>query len=250
MENKLFKYTLRLADNSLILGQRLGEWCGHGPVLEEDIALTNISLDLIGQATSLLAYAGKVEGASRDEDRLAFFRTDVEFYNLQLVELPNGHFGDTIARQFLFDQFNFLMHDALSRSSDEQLRAIGAKSIKEIAYHRMHSSDWIKRLGDGTEESHDKIQESINALWEFTGDMFKEDELDEWAKNEKIGPDLNALYPIWKHSVSEVLKEATLEIPEDKWMQTGGKKGIHTEHLGFILSEMQILPRTYPEAKW
>lgn len=249
-DNKLFKYILRHADNALILGQRLGEWCGHGPVLEEDIALTNISLDLIGQARSYLTYAGEVEGASRDEDRLAFFRIDTEYYNLQLVELPNGHFGDTIARQFLFDHFSFLMQEALSKSSDEQISAIAAKSLKETAYHRMHSSDWVRRLGDGTAESHERIQESINELWAFTGEMFKADKLDNWAHEQGIAPALADLYPLWKANVSSILEEATLKVPEDQWMHDGGKRGIHTEHLGYILAEMQILPRTYPDAKW
>ena len=178
MSDTKLEYVLRIADNALILGQRLGEWCGHGPVLEEDIALTNISLDLIGQTRSLLSYAGELEGKGRDEDKLAFFRDAHDFRNVLLVEQPNGHFGDPIARRFFFDHFSWLFYDALKESKDEQLRAIALKSLKEVTYHRRHSSEWIVRLGDGTQESHDKIQQSINDLWSFTGELYTPDALD------------------------------------------------------------------------
>lgn len=245
-----FEYLLRLADNALILGQRLGEWCGHGPVLEEDIALTNISLDLIGQARMLLSHAGAVEGQGRDEDKLAFFRDAHEYRNVLLLEQPNGHFGDTIARQFLFDHFAWLMYDALLESKDEELKAIAAKSIKEVTYHRRHSSEWMIRLGDGTDESHEKIQKSLNDLWMYTGEMFQADALDQAALEAGIGADLSAIKGLWKQNVEGVLRQAKLAIPKDDWMQSGGKKGIHSEHIGFLLAEMQHLPRMYPDAQW
>lgn len=245
-----FEYLLRLADNALILGQRLGEWCGHGPVLEEDIALTNISLDLIGQARMLLSHAGTVEGQGRDEDKLAFFRDAHEYRNVLLLEQPNGHFGDTIARQFLFDHFAWLMYDALLESKDEELKAIAAKSIKEVTYHRRHSSEWMIRLGDGTDESHEKIQKSLNDLWMYTGEMFQADALDQAALEAGIGADLSEIKGLWKQNVEGVLRQANLTIPKDDWMQSGGKKGIHSEHIGFLLAEMQHLPRMYPDAQW
>lgn len=249
-EAQHFEYLLRLADNALILGQRLGEWCGHGPVLEEDIALTNVSLDLIGQARMLLSHAGAVEGKGRDEDKLAFFRDAHAYRNVLLLEQPNGHFGDTIARQFLFDHFSWLMYDALLASKDKDLSAIAAKSIKEVTYHRRHSSEWMIRLGDGTEESHAKIQKSLNELWMYTGEMFQVDALDQKALDAGIGADLKALKVLWKQNVEGVLRQANLQVPVDDWMQSGGKKGIHSEHLGFLLAEMQHLPRMYPDAQW
>ena len=247
---KHIEYVLRWADNALILGQRLGEWCGHGPVLEEDIALTNISLDLIGQARSFLTYAGEIEGEGRDEDKMAFFRDAHDFRNVLLTEQPNGHFGDTIARQFLYDHFAWLALDALQHSKDEQLAAIAAKSLKEVTYHRRHSSEWLIRLGDGTEESHEKIQESLNSLWTYSGEMIKADDLDKEALAAGIGIDLNQIAELWKTNVEGVIQQATLQVPEYGWMQSGGKKGIHSEHLGFILAEMQHVPRTYPDAQW
>lgn len=250
MQKDLFEYVLRLGDNALVLGQRLGEWCGHGPVLEEDIALTNISLDLIGQARSLLTYAGEIEGLGRDEDKLAFFRDAGDFRNILLLEQPNGDFGDTIARSFLYDHFAFLLFEALLQSNDTQIAAIAAKSIKEVTYHRRHSSEWVIRLGDGTAESHDRIQESINRLWEFSGEMFKADGIDLACTATGAGVDPSSLHASWKKNVAEVLMEATLEMPADGWMQKGGKQGVHSEHIGFLLAEMQHIPRTYPDAKW
>lgn len=243
-------YLLRLGDNALILGQRLGEWCGHGPILEEDIALTNLSLDLIGQARSVLSYAGEIEGKGRDEDRLAFFRDTQQFRNVLLVEQPNGHFGDTIARQFYYDHFAWLLFDALQASNDAQLAAIAAKSLKEVTYHRRHSSEWVIRLGDGTAESHEKIQQSINDLWSFTGEMYTADELDRRVAASGLGADLDEIAKYWKQNVAGVLAQAGLSLPESGWMQTGGKKGVHSEHLGFVLAEMQHLPRMYPDAQW
>ncbi len=245
-----FEYVLRAADNALILGQRLGAWCGHGPVLEEDIALTNISLDLIGQARSLLTYAGELEGLGQDEDRLAFFRDAHQYRNALLVEQPNGHFGDTIARQFLYDHFAWLFFEALTRSSDVQLAAIAAKSLKEVTYHRRHSSEWMIRLGDGTALSKERIQTSLNELWMYSGELFTPDELDAEAHRHGVGPDLDALATAWHRNVDHVLSEAGLTKPQSGWMQSGGKRGIHSEHLGYLLAEMQHLPRMYPDATW
>jgi ring-1,2-phenylacetyl-CoA epoxidase subunit PaaC len=246
----LFNYALRLGDNALILGHRLSEWCGHGPELEEDIALINVSLDLLGQSRSLLTYAGEVEGKGRTEDDLAYLRLEREYTNALLCELPNGHFGDTIARQFLFDVFNQLVFSELLHSKDERLAAIAAKAIKEINYHVRHSADWVLRLGDGTEESHDRIQESFNRLWEYTGDLFVQDAHDRWCVENGIGPDLDTLLPRWKQKVSEVLTEATLAVPADGWMQKGSKTGTHTEHLGFLLAELQYMQRAMPGCEW
>ncbi|MDP4826577.1 MAG: phenylacetate-CoA oxygenase subunit PaaC, partial [Flavobacteriales bacterium] len=223
---------------------------GHGPVLEEDIALTNISLDLIGQARSLLTYAGEIEGLGRDEDKLAFFRDAGDFRNILLLEQPNGDFGDTVARSFLYDHFAFLLFESLLQSNDPQIAAIAAKSIKEVTYHRRHSSEWVIRLGDGTAESHDRIQESFNRLWEFSGEMFKADAIDHAVASTGAGTDPSSLYASWKKNVAEVLMEATLEMPADGWMQKGGKQGVHSEHIGFLLAEMQHIPRTYPDAQW
>lgn len=249
-DTAIFRYALRLGDNALILGHRLSEWCGHGPELEEDIALINVALDLLGQSRSLLTYAGQVEGKGRTEDDLAYLRLERDYTNALLCELPNGHFGDTIARQFLFDVFNQLLFKELCNSSDAQLAAIASKAIKEINYHVRHSTDWVLRLGDGTEESHDRIQESFHRLWEYTGDLFAQDGHDRWCVENGIGPDLDTLLPRWKQKVTEVLTEATLTVPSDGWMQKGSKTGTHTEHLGFLLTELQYMQRTMPGCEW
>lgn len=252
MEQKeaLFNYVLRLADNAAILGHRLSEWCGHGPELEEDIAIINTALDLLGHSRSLYSYAGEVEGKGRDEDDLAYLRIEREYRNALICELPNGHYGDTIARQFLFDQFNFLLFSELVNSKDETIAAIAAKAIKEIRYHLRRSTEWTLRLGDGTEESHEKIQQSFNDVWMYTGDLFVQNESDKIMFESGIGPDLEKLYPVWKEKVNEVLKEATLEAPVESWMQSGSKDGRHTEHFGFILAELQYLQRAYPGCEW
>ncbi len=252
MEKKqaLFNYLLRLGDNSAILGHKLSEWCGHGPELEEDIAIINTALDLLGHGRSFYSYAGEVEGKGRDEDDIAFLRIEREYKNALITELPNGHYGDTIARQFLFDQFNYLVFSELVNSTDETVAAIAAKAVKEIRYHLRRSIEWTLRLGDGTQESHDRIQESFNNLWVYTGDLFVEDESDAVIVSEGIGPDLKAIQPIWRGKVKAVLAEATLTIPEDGWMQSGSKEGRHTEHMGHILSELQYMQRTYPGCEW
>ena len=252
MEQKeaLFNYLLRLGDNAAILGHRLSEWCGHGPELEEDIAIINTSLDLLGHARSIYTYAGEVEGKGKDEDDIAYLREERAYKNALICELPNGHYGDTIARQFLFDQFNFLLFSELVNSSDETVAAIAAKAIKEIRYHLRRSVEWTLRLGDGTEESHNRIQESFDNIWMFTGDLFTQGESDKVIVENGIGPDLDKIYSEWKVKVSEVLTKATLTMPEDTWMQSGSKTGRHTEHMGYILAELQYMQRAYPGCEW
>ncbi len=246
----LFKYLLRLGDTSMILAQRNAEWCGHGPFLEEDLALTNISLDLLGQANSILQYAGQVEGKGRTEDDLAFHRTEREYYNHLIAEQANGDYAKTILRQFFCDAFDFYFYSELVKSKDEMLAAISAKSIKEITYHLRHSSSWVERLGNGTDESHSRMEKAMDELWRFTGEMFEMNEVDSVLIKEGIAIDLNAVRPKWENKVKEVLEKATLKIPANTFMQRGSRDAKHTEHLGFILSEMQSLPRSLPDAKW
>lgn len=248
--NSLFEYILRIGDDSLILGHRVSEWCGHGPILEEDIAMTNIALDLVGQATSLLNYAGEVEGKGRDGDAIAFLRFDREYKNLLLVEQPNGDFGMTMMRQFLFDAFRKPFFDQLQNSSDKQLAAIAEKSLKETKYHLKHSSEWIIRLGDGTDESHARIQESLNTLWRYTSELFYADEVDVEMQKIGVAPNMSDVYNEWNTTVQAVLNEATLQIPTNNWKQEGGRKGMHSEHLGYILAEMQYMQRAYPNMQW
>lgn len=250
MQNHLLDYTLQIADNALILGHRLGEWCGHGPILEQDIAITNIALDLIGQARSLFDYASKVEGKGRTEDDLAYLRTGVQYRNALLVEQPKGNFGTTIVRQFLFDAFHFSFYKNLCNSTDKTLAAIAEKSLKEVTYHLRFSSEWTIRLGDGTEESHNKMQEALDDLWQYTGELFDKSDADIAMEKNGIGVDLDVVKKFWIEKVSEILKMATLVQPENAWMQKGGKQGRHSEHLGFILTEMQYMQRTYPGQEW
>lgn len=246
----LYNYLLRIGDTSLIGGQRLSEWVSKGPTLEEDIALTNISLDLIGQARAALSYAAEVEGIGATEDSLAYLRSEREYFNTLLSELPNGNFADTIAKQFLSDAFFFHFYSALSKSKDEKLAAFAVKSLKEVRYHVRHSGEWIVRLGDGTEESKQKIQKAIDDAWMFTGDLFEMNEVDETLIESGIGVDLNEIKQSWDATVDEVLERATITRPEDGYMQTGRLEAKHTEYLGHILSEMQYLQRAYPGAKW
>ncbi len=246
----LFEYLLRLGDNSLVLGQRLSELVGEAPALEEEMALVNIALDLIGQARLFLTYAGEVEGRGRSEDDLAFRRDVLDFRCALLVEQPNGDFAHTIGRLFLVSAFNEPLYAALSRSCDERIAAIAAKSRKEVAYHLRHSGDWVIRLGDGTEESHARMQRALDDLWMYTGELFAADALDRQMQEAGIGADLARVREGWNRHVDTVLKEATLERPADGWMQSGGKDGrMHSEHLGYILAEMQFLPRAYPDAR-
>jgi ring-1,2-phenylacetyl-CoA epoxidase subunit PaaC len=246
----MFEYLLRLGDNSLILSQRLGEWCGHGPVLEQDIALTNIALDLLGQTRMYLSYAGEIEGKGRSEDDLAYFRDAHQFFNCLLVERPNGDFGQTIARQFFFDVFNFYQLKGLLNSTDQRLREIAEKALKEATYHLRFSSEWVIRLGDGTEESHTRMQNAIQTLWPFAGELYTPDALDLEMTAQGIAPDLQEIKSLWDIKVAEVLQEATLTLPETSWMQSGGKQGRHSEHLGFLLAEMHHIQRTYPGNVW
>ena len=246
----LFEYLLRLGDDRLILGHRLSEWCGHGPILEEDIALSNMALDLIGQAASILRLAGEAEGAGRDEDALAYFRDGVKFRNCLLVEQPNGDFGHTMMRQFLFDAFSVLQWEALSRSSHEGVAAVAAKSLKEAKYHLRHSSEWVVRLGDGTEESHARAQRALDAAWRFTGELFARDLIDDAVAAMGVELDQAAIKSRWDAIVDDVLARATLVRPADGPMQRGGRTGRHTEHLGHLLATMQIVARSHPGARW
>jgi ring-1,2-phenylacetyl-CoA epoxidase subunit PaaC len=249
-QEALFKYILRLGDTSLILAQRLSEWTGHGPFLEEDLALTNIALDIFGRAKSLLEYAAKVEGKGRTEDQLAFFRNDREYYNALITEQPNGDYAKTIIRQAFVDCFDLLFYSELAKSKDQTLAGIAQKSIKEISYHKRHSFSWIIRFGNGTEESMARLQKGFGDLWQYTGELFEMNEIDELLIKEGVAVDLSALKPKWEKEIKELLDQAHLQIPENTYMQKGSRKGLHSEHLGYILAEMQSLPRMYPDAKW
>jgi ring-1,2-phenylacetyl-CoA epoxidase subunit PaaC len=249
-EAPLVLYTLRCADDALILGHRLSEWCGHAPMLEEDMALSNIALDLIGQARELYSYAAKVEGKGNDEDKFAYLRDVRQYRNLLLVEQPNGDFARTLARQFFYSAFADLYWRAMMRSTDATLAAIAAKSEKESAYHLRHSSEWIIRLGDGTGESHDRTQTAIDDLWSFTGEMFSFDDGERGLIEAGVGIDPAALKPQWLKTIWNVINEATLTLPKTDWMQQGGRKGHHSEHLGHLLSELQSMQRTFPGATW
>ena len=249
-DTPLVQYTLRLADNALVLGHRLSEWCGHAPILEEDIALANIALDLIGQARALYTYAGEVEGAGHDEDKLAYLRDVPQFRNILLVEQPNGDFAVTIARQLLYSAFMDPYWRAMTESKDATLAAIAAKAEKETAYHLRHSAEWLIRLGDGTEESHRRAQDALDELWMYTGEMFEADRIDRALIETGVAVDPAALRPEWNRTVDAVLAEATLTRPADGWMQSGGRTGRHSEHLGYILADLQFLQRAYPDATW
>lgn len=249
-KKNLYEYTLRIADDSLILGHRVSEWCGHGPILEEDIALTNIALDLVGQATNLLEYAAKLSETKKTADDLAFLRFDREYRNLLLVEQPNEDFAYTLTRQFFFDLFRKYFFEKLTQSADSTLSAIAEKSLKETKYHLKHSSEWMIRLGDGTDESHEKITNAVNDLWRFTDELFFMDQVDEALIKENIAIDLNEIKKQWFQHLNEVFAEATLTVPESKWQQKGGRTGMHSEHLGYLLAEMQFMQRAYPGMEW
>jgi len=249
-ETPLVLYTLRRADDALILGHRLSEWCGHAPMLEEDMALANMGLDLLGQARELYSYAAKVEGKGNDEDKFAYLRDVRQYRNLLLLEQPNGDFARTMVRQFFYATFADLYWRAMMRSGDVTLAAIAAKSEKESAYHVRHCSEWIVRLGDGTEESHRRAQEAIDELWAFTGEMFEIDDSERGLIDAGVAVDPGALRSQWLKTVSDVMNEATLVLPSNGWMQQGGRSGRHSEHLGHLLSELQSMPRTFPGATW
>jgi ring-1,2-phenylacetyl-CoA epoxidase subunit PaaC len=233
-----------------VLGHRLSQWCGHAPILEEDIALTNIALDLIGQASLYLHLAGETEGKERNEDTLAYFREAIDFRNLQIVELPIGDFAVTIVRQFLFDAFSLHQLEQLKDSKHEELAGISAKEYKEVRYHVRHSSEWVQRLGDGTEESHSRAQKALDDLWRFTPEMFESDEIEQRLVAEGIAADVKRIEPQWRSMVTDVLNRATLKIPDSPPMMTGGRRGRHTEYLGHMLADMQIVARSHPGAEW
>jgi len=254
MDKHLFEYLLRVGDTTLILSQRLGAWTGHGPALEEDLALTNTALDLLGQARLWLTLAGEVEGAGRDEDALAYFRDAHEFRNVLLVERPNGNYADTMARQCLFDVWHYLLLQGLSQSADGRIAAIAAKAVKEVAYHVRRSNDMVVRLGDGTPESHAKMQAAIDDAWRFTGELFVDDAVTQDLAARGVGCVLASLHAPWIRHMRDVLQEATLVMPDavaaSHPAHRGGVQGRHTEALGYLLAEMQSLPRMYPTAKW
>jgi ring-1,2-phenylacetyl-CoA epoxidase subunit PaaC len=249
-ETPLVLYALRRADDALILGHRLSEWCGHAPILEEDMALSNIALDLLGQARELYSYAAKVEGRDNDEDKFAYLRDVRQYRNLLLLEQPNGDFARTMVRQFFYSAFADLYWRAMMKSADATLAAVAAKSEKESAYHLRHASEWIIRLGDGTGESHVRAQTAIDDLWAFTGEMFCCDASERALIDAGIAVDPASLRPQWLKTVSSVVGEATLALPSNDWMQQGGRSGRHSEHLGHLLSELQSMQRTFPGATW
>jgi ring-1,2-phenylacetyl-CoA epoxidase subunit PaaC len=245
-----FTWLLRLGDSTLVLAQRLGEWAAHAPILEEDLALTNVALDLLGQARLWLGYAGEVEGAGRDADRLAYFRDQREYRNVLLVERPNGNYADTTARQFLFDAWHLYVLQALGSSGDERIAAIASKAAREVAYHVHRSGDWVVRLGDGTELSHARMQAALDDAWPYTGELFAPDAIDDDLARRGIGCDLRTVYDPWNAHVTRVLADATLTRPADGWMHQGGKRGKHTEALGYLLAEMQSVARGVPAERW
>ncbi|SHN27129.1 ring-1,2-phenylacetyl-CoA epoxidase subunit PaaC [Duganella sacchari] len=250
MDDKV-NYLLRLGDNALILSQQLSQWCGKGPALEEDMALTNVALDLLGQTRMWYEYAAELEGAGRDEDTLAYLRDAHDFKNCLLLEQPNGNYADTLVRQFYFDTWHYFVIEGLTRSSDARIAAIAEKSLKEVTYHLRRSGDLMVRLGDGTELSHARTQNAVNELWMYSGEVFAYDAVDEAMVAAGVAPVADELRAHWLAHVAEILAEATLAMPSaDAWMQKGGKQGRHSEHLGYILAEMQFLQRAYPGATW
>ena len=249
-DNPLLEYLLRLGDNCLILGHRLSEWVGHAPAIEEELAIANVALDLIGQGRLWLTLAGQVEGKGRDEDKLAYLRDAGEFRNLLLVEQPNGDFAQTMARQFYFDAWHYLLLRKLTQCKDAPVAEMAAKALKEVTYHLRRSSDWVMILGDGTDDSHRRIQAAIDDLWTYTGEMFEMDNVDHALLTQGISVDLAGLREPWLDHVNGTLTEATLELPQPGWAQRGGRRGVHSEHLGFLLAEMQFLQRAYPNATW
>lgn len=246
----LLKYVLRLGDNALVHGQRLIELVAHGPELEEELANANFSLDFLGQARMFYTYAGELEGAGRTEDDFALLRSEQEYENLLLVEQPNGHFGDTVVRSVLFESFYLLQLEALTRCGDTGLAEIAARAIKEIRYHLRFSSQWLIRLGDGTEESHLRVQNSLNELWKFSGEFFAADEVDTIVHEKFQGPDLEELQRIWRKNIAAIATEATLLLPEDQWMEISGREGRHSEHFGYLIAEMQSMQRAMPGLNW
>ena len=250
MDTALFQYALRLGDTSLILGHRLSEWCGHGPILEEDIAMSNIALDLIGQARMFLTYAGEIEGKGRDEDALAYHRNERDWRNMIIAEQPNGDFAVTMTRQFLVAAWQVELYGALTLSTDERIAAIAAKALKEVTYHRRHAGEWLVRLGDGTEASRARLLDALEELWGYTHELFEGDSVEAELVLRGVTVPAETLKHCWDDAVNAVLAQATVARPEDGWSIRGGKDGIHSEHLGYLLAEMQSVPRAYPDARW
>jgi len=250
MNDALISYCLRIGDSTLVLGQRLAEWCSKGPMLEEDIALTNMSLDLFGQSRMLYSYVAELKGDGETEDTLAFRRNEREFFNFLISERPNGHFGETIVRSFFVDAFNFHFYTKLKESKNEVLSAFAEKSLKEVIYHLRHTSQWVIRLGDGTEESKEKVQGSIDSLWPYTEDMFDMSDGDRQLVEEGIAIDLDSIKADWKKTIDDVLAKAKLTLPENAYMHKGSRKGLHSEFLGHLLCEMQYIQRSYPNSEW
>lgn len=244
------RFVLRLADTAVVLGHRLSEWSGRAPTLEEDIALSNIGLDLIGQARALYAHAAQLEGKGRSEDDLAFLRDPEEFLNLQIVERPNKDFAATMARQLAYSLFAEQQWEALSASADAEIAGVAAKASKECAYHVRHSAEWVIRLGDGTAESRQRMQAALDDVWMYTGEMFEVDDTDRAMIAAGIGTDVSRLKPAWTVAIDDVIAQATLRRPKDGWMASGGRRGLHTEHLGHLLAQMQVLQRSHPGASW
>ena len=250
MKEYLFKYTLHLADNALILGHRNSEWCGHGPALEQDIAITNISLDLIGQARNFFQYAAQLKGNDASEDSLAYLRDARNFTNCLLTEQENGDWGKTILRQFFMSNYQYVLYEQLQETNNEQIAAISAKALKEVTYHLKWSSEWVIRLGDGTAESQARMLKALNDLWSYTGELFIPAPYEQEAAEKGDAPHMPELKAKWLNTLTSVFEEAKLPVPPEGFSQTGGKTGIHTEHLGYILADMQYLQRTYPNSKW
>ncbi|MEF7616069.1 1,2-phenylacetyl-CoA epoxidase subunit PaaC [Aquincola sp. MAHUQ-54] len=244
------QYVLRLGDTCLILGQRLGEWCGHAPVLEEDIALANMALDLIGQSRALLTHAGQLGGQGFDEDKLAFLRDERDYFNLTLAELPRGDFAFTVVRNLMLSTWLKLHWERLAESSDAELAAIAGKAVKEARYHQQHAADWVVRLGDGTDESRRRTETALAEAWRFMPEMFEADAVDEAASASGLGPQPGGLQAPWLAEVKSVLDEAGLAVPRDSAFRSTGKRGVHTEHMGYILAEMQHLQRSFPGGVW
>lgn len=248
--DSLFEYLLRLGDNCLILSHRLSEWVGHAPAIEEELALGNVALDLLGQAQMWLSLAAEIENKGRDADRLVYLRDAGAYRNVLLVEQPNGDFAHTIVRQFFFDAWHVLLLAELTKSSNERIAAIAAKSQKEASYHLRRSRDWVIALGDGTQESHQRMTTAVADLWSYSGELFAMDDIDQTLVEPRIAPDLSTLREPWGIDVVNTFREATLVVPQDGWAQRGGKRGVHSEHLGFLLADLQFLQRAYPNANW
>ncbi|MCC6721862.1 MAG: phenylacetate-CoA oxygenase subunit PaaC [Bacteroidia bacterium] len=250
MRNNKTSYLLHLADNALILSQRLGEWCGHAPILEQDIAITNITLDILGQARYFYQLASRVDKKDKEEDFYAYYRNEREFKNLLLLEQPNGDWSQTLLRQFFYDSYCILLYSELEKSKDKNIAAIASKAIKEVKYHYKYSSEWVIRLGDGTKESNQKLKNSLNYLWDFTGELFEVAEYEKEMIEKGIAPDVSKFKTTWFNNVTEIFNKANIEVPQTTWFQSGGKSGLHTENLGKLLTDLQYMQRTYPNCTW